>query len=91
MAKITQYYPTFYTGFEPKTVEFNTQEELLNIDWVKSWSKEKNFYRYSIILNDEPDGRSTLMAEYDNGEKWYVMAFIDDASNLTLPEWSEQK
>ena len=53
MAKIRQYRPTFVTGFENETVEFDTQKQLLNIKWVKSFSlnhgkRDRNFYRYSL-------------------------------------------
>ena len=90
--KITQYRPGFFSGFKNSIVEFETTEELLNIDFVKKFSKfpngenDKKFYRYSI---NEVNGHNQkfLMAEYDNGYKWWVIGLINESAKVDLPEW----
>lgn len=66
-----------YIDFDPECVGFNTLEELLNIDWVKWWSKQSNFHRYSYD--------SYLMAEFDEGYTWYAIGMLRNSVNL--PKW----
>ncbi len=80
--KAIQYRPTFYSGFTNKEVEFDTVEELLNIDFVKSWSEDKGFCRYSLSGDH-------LMAEFNNGKNWWVVCFI--RCTLDLPQFKAQK
>jgi len=92
MAKIRQYFPNFYSGFDPQTIEFNTQKELLKIDFVKGFSENKTFFRYSLIIDDNKTSefKSTLMAEYKNGYKWFVVGSIDNVDSLNLPKWKSK-
>ncbi len=90
MAKIHQYRPMFFDGYDNQINEFNSIDELLNIDWVKNFSlgmDEKpnpHFHKYSI----SDDGRPTLMAEFEDGKTWYVIGFIDDIEPVKdLPPW----
>lgn len=89
MATIIQHIPAFFSGIEPDIVKFDTQDELLEIDFVKNYSVDKRFgeetrdeyfHQYSL------DG-DKLMAECNGGKCWFVIGFIDDTSNLNLPEW----
>jgi hypothetical protein len=77
--KIKQYRPNYYSGFEEEEVEFNSVDELLNISWVKKFSDDNSFYRYSI--SDE-----CLMAECNNGYDWYVIGMLDTPFS-GLPKW----
>ena len=91
--KAEQYRPNFFSGFEQSKNDFNTTEELLNIEWVKSFKEDPNFHQFSITRDesgilDKP--QHTLMAEYENGFKWWVVAFIRDkdiSGIKDLPEW----
>jgi len=74
---IKQYRPAYFSGYENKTNNFNSLDELLNIEWVKSFSEYKDFFRFSIEIADEREKNHTLLAEYKNGESWYVIGFID--------------
>lgn len=68
--KITQCRPSFFEGFENEVIEFNTLEELLNIEWVKSFSTmDKTFTNYSI------GSFNKLIAEYftDEGRRSYLV------------------
>ena len=88
MATIIQYIPAFFSGFPRKEETFESQEELLSIPFVRGFSEHENgakdeyFHQYSINIRN-----NNLMAECDNGKKWYVIGSIDDVTMLTLPEW----
>ena len=70
--------PNAYFLDDDQMVGFDTTEELLEIDFVKNWSKIETFYRYSISGNH-------LMAEYENGKKWWVIGNIRNI--VDLPKW----
>ena len=74
--RIVQHLPG-YIDFDIECVGFDTLEELLNIEWVKWWSERPKFYRYSC---DE-----YLMAEFDDGYKWYALGRLRNPVNL--PPW----
>ena len=78
--RIKQYRPAFFTGYENETVEFTSTEELLEIGFVKNFSRNDNFYRYSLSDN-------ALMAEYEDGRKWWVVGYIGYPSKVSLPKW----
>ena len=91
MANIRQYFPPFMLDEKPKIVEFNTQEELLQIPFVRHFSinettntKDPQFYRYSLRGD-------MLMVEILNGDKAYAVGRVSDTSMLTLPERIEDK
>ena len=75
--KIVQEVPN-YCDVEPKSAEFNTLAELLEIDWVKS-SKD-DFYRWSLSGN-------RLMEESDEGRYWWVVGYVARPDLLDLPKW----
>lgn len=86
MAILEQHIPSFCEGFEPKIGDFKNLQELLEIDFVKDWSKKKDFYRYSL-------SSANLMAEFNKGNKWYVIGYLRnygiDLSNL--PRWEAKR
>lgn len=79
---IKQYRPSFFSGFEIQQNRFETLEQLLNIEWVKKFSKYENFYRYSIDLAEHYETSHTLMAEYKNGNEWWIVGFIDKKTKI---------
>lgn len=94
MAKIKQHRTNHFTfaDFEDVIVEFETVDELLNIDFVKNFSMIDGFYRYSIHQNfsftvDEFNSFK-LMAEYADGYEWFVIGHLIDLDfALNLPIW----
>ena len=85
MGIIKQYKPAFFTGFKKAEVQFETKEELLNIDWVKNFSDPiygmNHFHQFSV-------SNGILMAEYDNGGHWHVVGFITDSEVINeFPVW----
>ena len=84
MNRIRQYRPAYFTGFENATVEFDGVEALLAISFVTSFVNE-SFHQFSI---DTTNGDNiALMAEYDDGNKWWVVGFLD--SPVDLPRWDK--
>ena len=88
MAIIKQHIPNFCEGFKPKTVEFNTKEELLSIDFVNGFTmfgdvKAKDFYQFSYSDSINDINEYTLMAEYNSGRKWWVVGFIAGWDEIT--------
>lgn len=79
---IKQYRPSFFSGYENQTNCFETLSQLLNIQWVQEFSKEDNFYKYSISLAKSYEENHKLMAEYDNGSVWWVVGFIDKNTEI---------
>ena len=86
MANIRQYFPPFMLDEKPRIVEFTTQEELLQIPFVRRFSineitnaQDPHFYRY-VLRGD------VLMVEVLDGEKAYAVGHVSDRSMLTFPE-----
>jgi hypothetical protein len=86
MASITRYIPPLLEDvYTPEICEFITQDELLEIPFVKTFridSKgytDRYFYRYSL------DGKK-LMVESRRGFSFCVGS-IKGKHNLTLPKW----
>lgn len=77
--RIKQHIPNFCSGLEPQEVEFNNLAELMAIPWVKHWTDDKDFFRFSIS-----DGRY-LMAEAHTGRIWWVVGYLTDCQ-LDLPK-----
>ena len=90
MGTIKQHIPNFVSGFDPVTQNFETLEELLDIDFVKQWSGDNDFHQFSI----GPYGdRWHLMAEQNNGKRWWVVGYITGIvkDDLHLPDWKPNR
>ena len=94
MAKITQHRPSYFSGFEIQTFDFNSIEELLEIHFVKNFNAEFNskFFQYSYSeYSDEPTKKFVLLAEYNEGKEWWVIGYVDDNEIIkTLPKWEKE-
>ena len=86
MNKIKQHIPDFVSDVIPKIEEFSTTEELLEIDFVKGWSEDKDFYEYALSEN-----RLMAIIELENGIKWWVIGYIDNVENIDLPKWKQKR
>jgi hypothetical protein len=83
--KITEHAPSFVSLETGTNVQdFNTLEELLEIPFVKKWSTEKNFYRFSLA--DYALNFQLLVAEFNDGKRWFIVGFIENC-NIDLPQW----
>jgi len=91
--KVEQHIPASFSGFNRAKEEFNTIDELLNIDWIKKFAERDDFYRFSLARDknsnsDKP--QHVLMVEYKKGLEWWVIAYIRDkdiSGIKDLPEW----
>jgi hypothetical protein len=83
---ITQHTPDFVEGDEDtrKVAHFSDLASLLRIEWVKRFTKVKNFHQLSINLISSD--HCLLIAEYKGGKEWYVVGYITQVG-LGLPIW----
>ena len=82
--KVTQHIPDFCSGAVAYTAEVDTKDELLKLDWVKSWAEAVEgvpFLRFSLSDN-------YLMGEWGEGQltKWWVIAYLEKPEEMDLPE-----
>lgn len=64
----------------PHSFEFETTDELLNDPVVMSYANDKIDYHY--CMSDE-----LLMIEYDGGQRWIVIGYIENPEDVDLPQW----
>ena len=88
MIKFKQHVPNFVDidDDQKERAEFNSQEELLAHPWIDDWTKHEGFLRFSL----SPQGRgyeTHLMAEFDEGKKWWVLGYLSTTEGLDLPRW----
>ena len=82
MGKVRRYRPKYFSGFDDDVASVETLDELLSVPWVAEWKLDKRFHKFSV------SGRY-LMAELDNGRKWWVVAFfVDGNDEFELPQWN---
>lgn len=87
MAVIIQHIPEYFRndGFEAKVVEFETQDELLDIPFVHAYTitydetPDEYFHKFSLKDNN-------LIVESFGGRHWHIVGTIDDVSVLDLPQ-----
>lgn len=76
----TEHIPAFVdTDDPPEQATFSNTNELLEIDWVKSYTEWPEFHNFC----QHKDGRS-LMIENEDGTWWWVVAKVTKGS-LNLP------
>ena len=77
----TQHFPG-YIDFEPMVVPFNNIKEILDIEDIKWWSEQPNFYGYFVQVTQKKYQASFFaMFDYDEEyygcKRWYCLGFID--------------
>ena len=82
--KVIQHRPSFVDGFTNELVYVDSKEELLDIEFVKGFRDMPDFYRFSISDN-------LLMAEYENGKKWWVVAYLEDFNDIDIPKFKSNR
>lgn len=83
MNHFKQHYPNFCEGFESEEKDFETLEELKEIETVKKWIGEKYFYRLSISSHfHQRYTQHLLMAELKNGNEWWVIGYLKEPVEL---------
>lgn len=89
MNTIKQHRPAYFSGFENKVVLFEDVVELLEIEFVKNFSRQEGFVRYSQTDQEASYGSRSvmLMAEYNDGYSWWVVGYLDSPVK-GLPHWT---
>jgi len=90
MAKFTEHRPGFVSGFENHSYEFETKEELLDIEYIKQWANDSEFHRFSIRkdYSDVPGKEHVLIAEIDKGQEWWRVGYISQTEVVNeFPKW----
>jgi hypothetical protein len=94
MIKYRQHRPTFFEGFENLEGEVANLEELLKLEFITNFTQTPGFHRFSRGTEvDSPEHHGilcTLMAEYQGGYEWWVVAYLwpGTAEELAgLPRW----
>lgn len=88
--KAKQHAPS-YSSCEKEVHHFLNLEQLLSIPFVKWYSDQSDFHRYSLSIDDDD---ISLMAETNGGEDWWVICDIEgtkkDIKSLDLPKFEEE-
>ena len=63
----------------PEEADFETDEELLKIKWVKSFSVYPDFYKFG--MSDE-----ILVATYKKGKEWWAVGSVNHPELVMLPK-----
>jgi hypothetical protein len=84
MNSITQHLPAYVEGFENVTVEFNDDDSLVSIPFVRRFSELKDFSHFAVSDN-------CLMAIYKDGFEWWVVGYIKEPWRLKLRKWDGAK
>lgn len=90
--KVKRHFPASFRDFaEGEIIDFDINpdvNELLGLEFIKSVNTvdDASFYRFSLGNLGYSKFPITLMAEYDGGKKWYVIARLEHMID-GLPEW----
>lgn len=86
--RFVQHYPSCFTVEDTDyfSLNFNTQQELLECEFVSRFRQIVGFYRYSISRKAQYSPH-TLMAEYKNGTEWWVAGYLKSLDGINLPIW----
>lgn len=77
--EIRQHIPAFMDGFDAQSASFEALDELVAIPFVASWTKQKDFHKFS-------DGDGLLIAELRGGRSWWVVGRLKELVK-ELPPW----
>ena len=75
----------FDTGHPPPEATADSIQELLSVDWIRRIAAgeiftDRAFHQWSLSDN-------CLIAEFDGGEFWWVVAYLTSDEPIPLPEW----
>lgn len=81
--KIAEYRPSFFTGYEEKSFDVNTKEELLACELCKKWIDDDYTICLSIGFND-----ASIIAVCSNKKSWWVIGKVYRKSAVEiLSQW----
>jgi hypothetical protein len=82
--EIRQHIPSFVEGYEPEAAMVDTLDSLLTVSFVKNFTGLPHFHQLSLAPIG--DGRYHLMAEYREGEEYWVVGTLKELVE-GLPEF----
>jgi hypothetical protein len=68
--RLKQRFPNFFSGFIPEEHNFNSIEDLYNINFIKRWISNKKFKKLSMTLRK--CNQHILMCEMNDGTYWAI-------------------
>lgn len=91
--KITRHVPTFCEGFAQFEHNATDFDGLLSAEWIKNIKQQDKFYKFSFTKYLSGNDVFILMAEFEEGKRWWVVGFIQDCKmeDINLPEWRTGK
>lgn len=85
MNRFKKHIPSFVdTDQENPWYEFETTDDLLNLEVVKQYREEKEFCHFALADD-------SLMAVTHNGYRWHVVGYIEKSEEIFLPKWEPKK
>jgi len=98
--KVKQHIPNFVDAGAYEA-EVRTGAELREVDFVKTWTLDPGFYRFSVHRNywanprAEVEQTHLLLAELNGGAKWWVVAYLTGPDALDaiadFPDWKPKE
>lgn len=86
MITVRQYRPAYFSGFEKEEHEVAVPSAIREIEFIKNFQEMPDFHRFSVAENGPT--QCLLVAEYEEGFKWYVVAVMPSADfSLLLTEF----
>jgi hypothetical protein len=86
-------YPNSFSGFEETEHEVNSNEELLELDWIKSYDDLDGFvgmFYSPRSFDDSPDKLMALSREKSGEFIYFVVGYIyGDATELGLTNYTD--
>lgn len=84
LMRLRKHIPNMVSGVELDHWDCQSASDMLNLDWVKRWSKEMDglpFFRYSQSKHGE---EYLLMGEWkkDSEHSWWVIGYISEDAGL---------
>lgn len=75
--KLMRYAPTYFDTETKEINEFNSLEEFLAIDWIKSVTEIQGFNKFLIKMREEPETHSTLLVQLKPNYALFPIGFVD--------------
>ena len=85
-----QHIPGFCSGIEPQEVTVESVEDLARLEWIRSWRDDPGFYRFSMSPRVPGWHSALLIAEFQEGRQWWVVAYLKDTIP-GLPLWEKKE
>lgn len=88
--QIVRYIPNYFDTETKVINEFNTLEELREIEWIKTTSEIPDFKCFLIKERQEPETHSTLLAMFKNGHCFPIGFLTELVPGMeVLKTWAE--